>query len=139
MKPVDYAKAVGLGFAVLAVNMLSLGVIVFAWSQAFARGRPQAFYNELAMDTGRWSAPIVGAVLMFLVGYLFGRRRPERNAVAFALAVFAAYVLIDTASGFAMSTPAEFLNLQFLASLAVTGLGALAGGGTASRPHAVTP
>jgi hypothetical protein len=90
MKPIDYLKAAGLGVAVLSANLLLLTLLVTVYSQTMVRDRAPEFYNQLAMDMGQWSGPIGGAVLMFLATYLLGRRRPERNALAFAVAVFAA-------------------------------------------------
>ena len=133
MKPIDYAKAAGLAVLVLAANLLITVAVVFSYSQAFARGRSPEFYNELALRIATWSAPAGGALLMFAVGYLFGRRRPERNAIAFALTVFLIYVVIDLASGLAMGPVADMLTPKVLASLTVTGLGGLAGAMLAAR------
>ena len=77
---------------------------------------------------GQWVAPIGGALLMSTAGYVFGRRRPERDPVAFALATFVAYAVIDIASGLAMTPTSELFTPLFGLSLAITGAGGLAGG-----------
>ena len=136
MKAIDYAKAAGLAVLVLAANLLVTTVVIFGYSQAVEPGQPPAYYAALAPKIAAWSAPAGGAILMFLVGYVFGRRRPERNALAFVLAVFALYVLVDLALGLAAASPAELLTPQLFASLAVTGVGGLIGASIATRRRA---
>ncbi len=115
----DFAKAFGLGAAALALNMLSLVVIVFVYSQLVAPGREPAYYNDLALRIANWSAPIMAVVLMFLVVWGFSRRRPERNAYGFGLAVFISYAAIDGGLGLAAGAPTDLLRLPFI--LGMTG------------------
>ena len=95
MKPMDYMKAAGLAFLVIVVTMALSFPMVFAYATFVEPGRPQAFYNEAALWIAPWSSHIFGPVLFFGLNYLMARRRPERNALAFAAATIILYVLID--------------------------------------------
>lgn len=114
----DYVKAFITGFAVLALNLLTLVALVFGYSVLIAPGRPPEFYTELAPRLGAYSGPIAGALLMFLFVWLLSRRRPQRNATTFAAATFASYAALDIALGLAASTPAQLFTPTFALSLA---------------------
>jgi len=114
----DYVKALITGFAVLALNLLTLVALVFGYSLFIAPGRPPEFYTELAPRLGAYSGPIAGAVLMFIFIWLLSRCRPQRNATAFAAATFASYATLDIALGLAASTPAQLFTPTFALSLA---------------------
>lgn len=133
MKPIDYVKALGLAVLVLAVNIALTFVVVFVYAQFVEPGHPPEFYSAAAPGIAGWTGPAGGVLLMVLATYVSGRRRPERNAVAYGLAVGVAYVLVDTASGLAMAPASEFLKPQFLLSMAGAVLAALAGGWLAAR------
>lgn len=133
MKPIDFAKALGLGAAVLALNMLLLVLVVFLYSMLIEPGRPQSFYNEMAPKLGNWSAPIGGMTLLFLTAWLLGRRRPQRNAFRFGLAVFVSYAAIDAAIGLAMAPIAQLLTPPFVIGMSGGLLAALAGAALATR------
>lgn len=132
MKPLDFAKAFGLGVLLLALNILLLVAIVFAYSQAFARGQAPAFYTALAERIGNWSAPITGIILLFLTAWVFGARRKARNAYLFGFAVYASYFAVDTASGLAMGPLSTLLVPPFLVAI-VGGAVAIAAGAHLSR------
>jgi hypothetical protein len=133
MKPMDYAKALGLALLVLALNIALTFPAVFLYSLFVEPGHPPEFYTAAAPRIAMWTAPAGGVLLMALATYVSGRRRPERNAVAYALAVGIGYVLLDTASGLAMAPASEFVKPHFLMSMALAALAALAGGWLAQR------
>lgn len=118
MQPLDYLKAIGAGFAVLALNLLTLVALVFGYSQFIAPGHPPEFYSDAAPRLGAWSGPIGGALLMFAVVWLFSRGKPQRNAYAFAAAAFATYLALDVALGLAAASPAALFTPTFALSLA---------------------
>ena len=129
----DYLKAFATGFAVLALNLLTLVALVFGYSQFIAPGHAPEFYTQAAPRMGAWSGPIAGALLMFLFVWLLSRRRPQRNAYAFAAATFASYAAIDIALGLAASTPAALFTPAFALSLAGVCAAAFAGAFIATR------
>lgn len=114
----DYIKAFATGFAVLALNLLTLVALVFGYSQFIAPGHPQHFYSVAAIRLGAWSGPIAGALIMFVFIWLLSRGKPQRSAYAFAAATFASYAAIDIALGLATSTPAALFTPSFALSLA---------------------
>jgi hypothetical protein len=136
MKPIDYAKAVGVGVAVLVLNLLITTMVITVYSMLVEPGRPQAFYNALAPKIGAWSGPIGGVALMFVAGWVFGRRRPERNALAFAGVAFLAYLVLDAGMALAFAPAAQVLRAPFLLSLTAAGVAALVGAGLARRQGA---
>ena len=129
----DYVKAFATGFAVLALNLLTLVALVFGYSVLIAPGQPPEFYTELAPRLGAYSGPIAGALIMFLFVWLLSRRRPQRNAYAFAAATFVSYAVIDIALGLAASTPAQLFTPTFAISLAGVCAAAFAGADLANR------
>ena len=133
MKPIDFAKAAGLGGAALALNLALLFVLVFLYAQIIAPGQPEAFYAAAAPRIGVWSAPIAGISLLFLAALLFGLRRPARNAYLFALSVFVSYVVIDMAMGLAMAPIGELFTPPFLFALGGGLIASLAGAWLATK------
>jgi hypothetical protein len=129
----DYLKALITGFAVLALNLLTLVALMFGYGQFIAPGHPPEFYTEAAPRLGAWSGPIAGALLIFLFVWLLSRRRPQRNAYAFAAATFVSYAAIDIALGLATSTPAQLFTSAFALSLAGVCATAFAGAYLAKR------
>lgn len=110
----DFLKAFVAGVAVLALNLLTLVLLVFGYSQFIEPGHPPAFYSEAAPRLGSFSAPIAGALLMFAVVWLLSTRRPQRNAYAFAAAVFVSYFAVDTALGLAATPASQLFTAPFL-------------------------
>ena len=133
MKPIDYLKALGVAVAVLALNLLVTTAVITVYSLVIAPGRPQSHYTEMAPAIGAWSGPAGGVALMFLAGGVFGRRRPERNALAFAGVAWAFYLAVDLALGAAFGGLAAVLTARFGISLSLAGLAALAGAALAQR------
>ena len=88
MKPIDFGKAALAGLVVLILNLLATTAVIFAWSMLVEPGKSQAYYSALAPRIGAISGPMGGVILIFLAAYLLAKRRPERNAIAFALAVW---------------------------------------------------
>lgn len=133
MRSVDYAKALGLAVAVLALNLLITTAVIFAYAQLLEPGRPQAFYNAMAPRIGAWTGPAGGMLLMLAAGYLFGRRRPARKPFAFMGAVFVAYLALDAALGLAMAPAAQVFKLTFVLSLTGAALAGQAGAALSQR------
>lgn len=133
MRSIDYAKAFGLAVAVLALNLLITTGAIFAYAQLVEPGRPQAFYNAMAPRIGAWTGPAGGMLLMFVAGYLFGRRRPDRGPFAFMGAVFAAYLALDVALGLAVAPAAQVFKPTFVLSLTGAALAGQAGAALSLR------
>jgi hypothetical protein len=133
MKAIDFAKAFGLGALVLALNVGLLFAIGFVYSTVIDPGRTEAEYMSIYLRIGNWSAPIAGISLLFLAAWLSGRRRPERNAFIYALATWASYLAIDTASGLAMAPLSTLLVPPFLIGMSGGLVASLAGAGLAVR------
>ncbi|WP_293904269.1 hypothetical protein [Phenylobacterium sp.] len=133
MKPIDIAKALGVGLAVLVLNLLATTAIITAYAVLVAPGHPPAFYQAAAPRIGAWSGPAGGVLLLFAASWWLGRRRRERNALLFAAAVGVAYGLVDLGSGAAMAGAAAMANVTFAVSMLLALLAALAGGLLASR------
>lgn len=97
MKPIDFAKAVGVALVIMFVNVLISVLVITVYSYAIAPGHDEAFYQTAAQRIAPWSSVVFGAPLFFGAAYWLARRRPERSAVAFAIASFGAYAVIDLA------------------------------------------
>ena len=136
MKPIDFAKAIGIGVLLLALNLLLTTAVIFVYAGLFAPGRTQAEYTALAPQIGAWSGPIGGVVLLFVAGWLFARRRPERNALLFAMVVWDAYALLDIALGLPMGGVSALLTVPFVTHMALSLAAALLGAHIARRQAA---
>lgn len=133
MKPLDFAKAFGLGALALALNLGLLFLLVYLYSQFIAPGRPPAHYNAVAPRIGAWSAPLAAPALMFLIVWAFSRRRPQRNAYGFGLAVLVSYAAIDGGLGLASGPVAALLQPPFLLGMTGGLLAALAAAALSAR------
>ncbi|MGC3971913.1 MAG: hypothetical protein QM775_32590 [Pirellulales bacterium] len=133
MKPIDFGKAALTGLVVLILNLLATTAVIFAWAMLVEPGRDQAYYNELAPRIGATSGPMGGVVLMFAAAWLLGRRRPERHAVTFAAAMWAAYAVLDFLAGLPMAPLSDLLTVRFAFSLLMALVGALVGAVLARR------
>ncbi len=133
MKPIDYLKAVGVALAVLVLNLLLTTLVVTAYALLIAPGQPQDHYAAMAPKIGAWTGPAGGAALMFLARWTLARRRPDRNALAFAGVTWGIYLALDAGVGLAVAPPAEVLKPLFFASLAGAGIAALAGAALGRR------
>ncbi len=127
MTGMDYAKAAGWALLILALNMLLATVAILISN--VTRDEPLA-PEAIAV----WTAPIGGFLLSFLVLQWVTTRRPDRPWLPFALAVAAAYVLIDAGIGLATGGVAVFTPL-FALSLSLLLAGCVLGAWT-SRPSA---
>jgi hypothetical protein len=130
MKPRDYAKAAGVAIVLLALNVLIAILVVFGYSILIEPGHPREFYDAAALRIVPWCSHIAGTALFFAAGYLFARRRPQRNGFLFATAFTALYAIIDAAAvgfvgvfgiRFALSMLAKFLAALLGAFIAVRG------------------
>jgi hypothetical protein len=95
MRLSDYLKAAGVAVAVMALTMALSFPMVFVYATFIEPGHPQSFYNEAALWIAPWSSHLFGPLAFFGLNYLMARRRPERNALAFALACVGLYVVLD--------------------------------------------
>lgn len=132
MKPIDFGKAALAALLILILNLLATTAVIFAWSMLVEPGKTQDYYSALAPRIGAISGPIGGVILMFASAHLLARRRPERNAFAFALATWFAYAVLDLLAGLPMVPLANLLTLRFAFSLVAALLAALMGARFAS-------
>ena len=127
MKAIDFVKAAFLAVLILVVNVaISFGVVA-VYAYAVEPGHDQAFYELAAQWIAPWSSIAFGWVLFLGVCYGAAKRNAERNALTFALCVFAAYAAIDVGLLFAagMSTslaPIVALSLTSKAAGAIGGV-----------------
>lgn len=129
MKAIDFAKAAGVAVAVLVLNVLIAILVVLGYSIFIEPGHPHEFYNAAALRIAPWCSHIFGTALFFGAGYLFARRRPERNGLLFAAVFTVLYAIIDGATvGFV-----GVLNIEFALSMLAKLLAALAGAFLANR------
>jgi hypothetical protein len=129
MKPIDFAKAGAIAVAVLVANFLIVILAVLAYSILIEPGHPREFYEAAAPRIAPWCVHTAGTALFFGAGYLFARRRPQRNGVQFAVTISGLYAIIDAASvGFV-----GVLSVEFALSMLANLLAALAGAWVADR------
>lgn len=129
MNPADFAKAAGAAVLVLVIDVLIAVAVVFAWSILIAPGHSKAYYQTAGIPIALWSTRIAGTALIFGTAWLSAKRRPERNAYLFAIALVVFYALLDGASvGFQ-----GFFTLGFGLTILIKVIGSLAGAFAASR------
>jgi hypothetical protein len=128
---IDFAKAFGVAVGILVVNVaISFGVVA-AYSVWVDPGHDQAYYEAAAQWLAPWSSVAFGWLLFFIACMLLSRR-PERNALAFAIAVFAFYAAIDLGILFAAGALGALVPFVAL-SLASKLVGAIGGVWMAGR------
>jgi hypothetical protein len=127
MKLSDGLKAFGLGVLVMALNLALVFALGFIHDTLIEPGRTPAYYQTVYPKIGAWSAPIGAMVLLFLIAWRFGVRRPERNAYLFAGAVYASYFGVDVALGLAMGPLSNLLVPPFLIAVVGGAAASLAG------------
>ena len=133
MRPIDYLKALGAAVGVMVLNLLLTTAAITVYAMLIEPGRPPAHYTAMAPVIGAWTGPLGGMGLMFLTGWVFARRRPERNGLLFAAVVFAIYLVLDAAIGLAAVPAAALFTLNFAVSLGGAALAGLAGAMLAQR------
>jgi hypothetical protein len=123
MKPLDFARAAAVAVVLLVLNVLVSIVVVLGYSILIEPGQPREFYDKAALRIVPWSSHTAGTALFFGAGYLFARRRPQRNGLLFATAFTALYAIIDAATvGFV-----GFFGIAFALSMLAKWLAALLG------------
>jgi len=133
MKAVDYLKALGAAAAVLVLNLLLTTLAITVYAMLVAPGQPQAHYTAMAPQIGAWTGPVGGMALLFLTGWWFARRRPERRALIFIAVVWGFYLALDAALGVVAGGAAAILTVNFALSLGGGLLAGLAGAASAPR------
>lgn len=134
MKPIDFVKAAAIAIVLLAVNVLIAILVVTFYSLAIEPGHPDEFYEAAALRIAPWCSHIAGTAMFLAAGYLFSRRRPDRNGFLFGLAVTLSYAIIDAATvGFAGMLSVEF-GLSMLAKLSAMLAGAFVAARTMQGP-----
>src|SRR5688572_18339489 len=140
MKPIDYAKALGAGVLLLALNLTLTTAVIFASGMLLEAVRgpapyPENFFefNELATPIANWSAPIGGALLFLAAGWIFTRRKPQRKALQFIAVAWLSYGIVDALLGVPMSGSQAVLQPVFFLHLAVSLAAGLAAA-TLARP-----
>ena len=132
MRPADYVKAAGVGFAVMVLTMAASYPMVSFYAAVIEPGHPQEFYADAAQWIAPWSSHILGPILFFAFNYWLARRNRARNAAAFAVASIGLYALVDFGlmalfaplSAFLGMTPALSLVAKLVSALAGAYLGA---------------
>jgi hypothetical protein len=133
MKPIDYLKALGVAVAVMVLNLLITTAVIAIYATLIEPGQPPAHYTAMAPVIGAWSGPLGGMSLMFLMGWVFARRRPVRNGLLFVAVVFAIYLALDVAIGLAAVPASALFTLNFAASLGGAFLAGVAGAAVGQR------
>lgn len=94
MSFVDVLKAAGLAVVILIVNVaISFGAVAI-YAMYIDPGHNAAYYEAAA----QWIAPLSSIAfgwLLFFLATLALSRKPDRDALLFALVTFAAYAAID--------------------------------------------
>ncbi|WP_145218434.1 hypothetical protein [Gimesia alba] len=134
MKLLDYAKAAGVAFILLAINVLIVILVVMVYALFIEPGHPSEFYDEAAKWLAPWCLHTAGTALFFVAGWFLTTRQPERNAYQMVMIVTLFYLFIDAASvGFAGIWSVGFA-LSMLAKLLASLAGAFAGSRFRSKP-----
>ena len=134
MKPADFAKAAGVAVLVLVIDVLIAVGVVFAWSILAAPGHSRAYYQTAGIPIAQWSTRIAGTALIFGAAWLSAKRRPDRNAYRFAVALVVFYAILDGASvGFQ-----GFFTFGFGLTILIKVIASLAGAFVAMRMTNIT-
>jgi hypothetical protein len=131
MTAIDFVKAFAVGFGILVVNVAISFAVVAAYALWVEPGHDAAYYEAAAQWIAPWSSVAFGWLLFFIACYVLSRR-PERSALAFAIAVFAAYAALDLGILFAAGALSPFPPIVGL-SLASKLVGAIGGVWMAGR------
>lgn len=107
MTATDFLKAFGVALLVMVLNVAISFAVVGVYSVAVDPGHDQAYYEAKAQEIAPWSSVAFGVVLFYLAGMIAAIRRPERNAIAFALTAAGIYIAIDLAVIYAAGALAQ--------------------------------
>jgi hypothetical protein len=95
MTPRDVLSAVGLSLALLVVNVLISVLVIVVYSYGIEPGHDEAFYEAAAQRIAPWSSVVFGGPLFFAGAGWQARRRPDRDALAYAVTCVASYAVVD--------------------------------------------
>ena len=134
MQAIDYAKAVGVVVAVLAITVAASFPMVAFYAYFVEPGHPQEFYNEAAQWIAPWSSYILGPPLYFVFNYWLAKRTPSRNAIAFAAMTVVFYIALDVGAQVGLANELTLtMGLTMAASIATKAIGAFLGAHFGSR------
>jgi len=123
MKLREIVKAALVAVGLLVLNVLISIPVVLVYRFVIEPGHPPEFYNDAAMRIAPWCSHIAGTILFLGAGFLFARRRSNREALLFAVAFTLLYAFLDAASvAFTALVSIEFA-LSMLAKLAAALIG----------------
>ena len=126
MQPLDYAKAAGCAVGLLVLNVVIAVFAVGIYSIFVKPGQTQEFYEAAALRIAPWSSHTAGTAIFLAAGYIFAKRKPQRNGLWFAACFTFLYAVIDGATvGFVGVLNAEF-GLSMIVKLIAALLGAFA-------------
>ena len=139
----DVVKAFGVAIASLVITVVASFPMVTVYAYVIEPGHPQEFYSDAAQWIAPWSSHILGPICFFILNYLLARRSPQRNAMYFAAATIAAYLIIEVCLIAAIGQPLTSLltvtfYFSFLAKAAGAFLGAHFGAGKSPSREAST-
>jgi hypothetical protein len=129
----DFAKALLVALALMAVNVAISFAVVAVYSIAIDPGHDEAYYEGMALRIVPWSSVVFGVVLFFLAGFVAARRKPQRSALGFAFASAVFYIGIDASLLF-LAGSLQALGAIVPLSYGTKLLSALAGAYAGCRP-----
>jgi hypothetical protein len=132
MSMLDFIKALGVALLLMAANVAVAFAVVWAYSAFIAPGHEAAFYQAAAQRIAPWSSIVAGIALFFAAGWLFAKRKPARNGMAFAATFTAVYAALDLSMVIAEGVVAA-LWAFVVASMLSKLVAALAGAALARR------
>ena len=97
-------------------------------------GHEEVFYQQAAQQIAPWSSVVAGVALFFAAGWLFAKRKPARNGLAFATTFVLTYAAIDIAILVAAGAVAALAPI--VAASMVTKFVAALGGARLAQPGA---
>jgi len=95
MMPVDFVKALGVAILVMVLDFACAFAWVSIWAWLNVPAEPLNPSDPVVIELSTLSTRVCGPILFALFVWLFSRKRQDRNAYGFALAVFGFYMLID--------------------------------------------
>jgi hypothetical protein len=129
MRPIDVAKAAGLGAVIFIIDVLIAFGAMYAWGMIFQPGHSEAFYEQAAVPMARWSTRTVGTAMILGVAWFCGRRNLKRNAYAFGALIVFFYAFFDGA----IVLFAGFFTLGIAVTMLLKFIGAATGAYLARR------